>query len=65
MKLAKHMENGPLYVLHVCVLKTFLTWKFSIPILTSVAAFLYFFPVLSSQHEEQGFTSVFHTSKNL
>lgn len=65
MNLAKNMENESLYMPHACVLKVFLIWKLSIPVLISLAAFLYVFLILSSQHEEQVFTSVFYVSKNL
>lgn len=39
--------------------------KFSIFVLFSLAAFLCALPVLSSQHEEQGFASACHISENL
>lgn len=60
----EHGEWKSVYFSHLH-LKIFHTWKFSMPVFFSLAAFLCVFPVLSSQHEEQGFASACHTSKNL
>lgn len=60
----EHGQWKSVYFSHLH-LKIFHTWKFSMPVFFSLAAFLCVFPVLSSQHEEQGFASACHTSKNL
>ena len=64
MKLAKYREWDSAYPSCLCFENFPHLEVFQIN-LDLLSAFLYVFLVLSPQHEEQGFISVFHRSKNL